>query len=244
MAPAEKATYGEMVVCGRCGEPKGPVPWHSLEASQLCSCASEEGRRAQRPWGGDFNAAVELCNCCGAVALSSGSRWSPLLCDRCFARVRTLNEVAGRCVVPVGRHSLMNGVSLPLGDYENDAVFTAFSDQLGVFFEQSIEFRQRARKVVIANLELLGFEAGHDVRLDGYLRAAVRSRKLSSKSAFQSLLASLFTPVTEQSEATLDALAAAIEACRSSFRRGVKPSAEDVQQARQLWSDALAGTAP
>jgi hypothetical protein len=212
---------------------------------QLCSCASDEEWRAQPRWGGDFNTVVELCNCCGGVALSSGSRWSPLLCDRCFARVRALNELAGRCVVPIGRHSLMNGVSMPVRDYENDAVFTAFADQLNAFLEQSIEFGRRAREVVLTNLALLGYEPGRDMRLNEYLRAARRSRKLSSKSMFRSLLTSLIpSGEAEQARVTLDALVAVIEAVAPSFRRGVKPSASDVRQARQLWSDAIAQVHP
>ena len=31
-------------------------------------------------------------------------------CRECLYRVKDLNNGAGRCVVPIGRHSLMNGV--------------------------------------------------------------------------------------------------------------------------------------
>ena len=51
-------SYGEMVVCRACGEPKGRVPWQSVEAVQLCNCASKMERNSQLRWGGDFNAAA------------------------------------------------------------------------------------------------------------------------------------------------------------------------------------------
>jgi hypothetical protein len=145
-------------------------------------------------------------------------------------------------VVPVGRHSLMNGVSLPLRDYDDEIVFTAFADQLGAFLEQSMEYGRRAQKVVLANLALLGYVPGRDVLLDDYLGAARRSRKVTSKSAFRSLLASLLPPgPPEQTRATLDALVGVIEAVAPFFRRGLAPSKREVKRTRRLWSDALAG---
>ncbi len=62
------------------------------------------------------------------------SRWSKLLCQLCFDRARRINGAAGRCVIPVGIHSLMNGVSIEtvelVGETGAEARIVAFADQL------------------------------------------------------------------------------------------------------------------
>jgi hypothetical protein len=87
----DAVSYGQMVVCGSCGGPKGFVPsdFGALAgAEQLCECSPLEEGRSQPTWGGDFNSVVELCQCCALAGLPSGSRWSPLLCKPCLSRAR------------------------------------------------------------------------------------------------------------------------------------------------------------
>src|SRR5436190_12449390 len=63
---------------------------------------------------------AELCNCCGIELLPSGSKFSPFFCRPCHARVSTLNRAAERCVIPIGRHNIMNGSILRGGHVPTD----------------------------------------------------------------------------------------------------------------------------
>src|SRR3954453_18786742 len=92
---------GELIICRRCRQLKGPVPDRTDGALQLCGCASVEVRREQPLWRGDFNTYAELCRCCGLELLASGSRWSVWFCKPCKDSVLRLNRSAGGCVIPI-----------------------------------------------------------------------------------------------------------------------------------------------
>jgi hypothetical protein len=80
--------------------------------AQQCRC-----RPRGRTWPGlDFNEWARLCDCCVGELLTSGWRFSVWFCDECKPRVWELNKRHGYAVVPVGRHSLMNGVFLSGSD--------------------------------------------------------------------------------------------------------------------------------
>jgi hypothetical protein len=53
----------------------------------------------------DFNEWIRLCDCCLAVPLHSGSRWSPFFCSHCQPDI-----VAAQRGIPIGRHSVMNRI--------------------------------------------------------------------------------------------------------------------------------------
>lgn len=61
---------------------------------------------------GDFPAAVELCYCCAAELIPSGSKFSSFYCDACREAVKRLNASVGFVALPLGRHSLMNRIVL------------------------------------------------------------------------------------------------------------------------------------
>lgn len=60
----------------------------------------------------DYNQLYEICYCCGLRIIKSGTRWSQFNCYHCHSQIIGLNTAAGRCVIPIGRHSMMNGVFL------------------------------------------------------------------------------------------------------------------------------------
>lgn len=111
-------SVAKMVVCGDCGDVVGPFerpnPTNPRSALvQRGSCARHAAPPGEPRWPGfDYNRRVELCNCCGTVPLRSGSRWSVWFCDACKQQVMLLNGRHGRCVVPIGRHSIQAGLSL------------------------------------------------------------------------------------------------------------------------------------
>jgi hypothetical protein len=101
-----------MWVCPKCATLRGPAVHEYRDERLVQQCACE--RRLHRvDWPGwDISAVAELCRCCARVVIPSGSRWSGFFCDGCRPLVIALNRDAGRCVVPIGRHSMMNGFSL------------------------------------------------------------------------------------------------------------------------------------
>jgi hypothetical protein len=98
-------------VCRKCLGFRGPFydEFNRCKRVQPCGCDPR-----QPLWNAyDYNDFAELCHCCAAAVVSSGSRWSPYFCDDCKPRVRAYNEEVGLCIIPLGRHSMMNGISLP-----------------------------------------------------------------------------------------------------------------------------------
>jgi hypothetical protein len=106
----EETGAARMHVCRTCCGLRGPFTdtFNRCERVQPCECDPE-----QPLWNAyDYNCAAELCFCCAAAVVESGSKWSVFFCDDCKARVCAYNDSLGRCAIPIGRHSLMNGVSL------------------------------------------------------------------------------------------------------------------------------------
>jgi len=63
-------------------------------------------RKGQEKWEGyDINEWIRLCDCCLAVPMRSGSKWSPFFCNNCRPDI-----VAAERGIPIGRHSMMNRV--------------------------------------------------------------------------------------------------------------------------------------
>jgi hypothetical protein len=154
--------------CGTChslrGGPIGNVG--AVQVHQLCYCATTE--HAAQPRIGDHNTKLELCRCCAVEALRSGSRWSGWFCGACKPLVTALNQRSGRCVVPIGRHSLMNGVFFDPG--VDDSV-RAFADQLTTLFAEMGGTEGWARAAVRLNLAAAGLPVDEDIDLDTYLAA-------------------------------------------------------------------------
>ncbi len=142
-----------MELCRECLRLRGPLG----ERTQRCACEPKEPL-----WNGyDYNTAIELCQCCAAATIPSGSRWSVFFCDACKERVVAYNRAAGCCAIPIGRHSLMNGIFVTDEDVESSLVsFFERIDRLTKWH------RERVRAVVQS---LPGDEA---VPLDVYLERA------------------------------------------------------------------------
>jgi len=118
-----------------------------------------------------FTWEVSLCSCCGVEPIPSGYRWAPLHCDRCRPRVLALNQTLGRCAIPVGAHSIMNGVALSV-DERDPAGIERFLTQLLAFFEAVEHLESRAQRGGQGEPARTGFALGVEVRLSDHLKAA------------------------------------------------------------------------
>ena len=162
----------EMVVCGVCGQVRGR--WRDVERAdppvreQGCRCLPGDAE----PWAGfDFQTAIELCHVCGAEALPSGSRWSPYQCAECKERIEQLNRHHGRCIIPIGRHSTMNGVSYTAERAKAGVTPAQFFSELQAFLRLGNALLAWRERQVHTNLIDCGLVPGEAVSLADYLAA-------------------------------------------------------------------------
>jgi len=101
----------KMKICFNCFKLHGQVRiGGSGVKRQECLCTTN---KIENKWDGyDFNIKYETCHCCGLEVIPSGSRWSVLYCKDCKNRIMELNAKVRQCVIPIGRHSLMNRIYL------------------------------------------------------------------------------------------------------------------------------------
>lgn len=183
---------GSLLICGRCHAVRGTVRDRG-GAQQLCACTPIEERRARRTWDGvDFNTHAELCRCCGLELLPSGSRWSVWFCETCKPLVIAFNKAVGYYVIPIGRHSIMNGVGARADELRSRAAIDRFVSATKSMFAAIGGLEAYAQKVVRKNVIALGFEPGVDVFVGEYLSRARRS-KLTPQDAFAELVVVTFT---------------------------------------------------
>jgi hypothetical protein len=158
-----------MDLCRECLGLRGPCfdSFGRCERTQRCACEPKEPL-----WTGyDYNCAIELCHLCGAATVRSGSRWSLFFCARCSTPVNAYNRAAGAVVIPIGRHSIMNGVVLsgraaasPVARDAFAAAMTSLEGRIGRLFRwQRDKVRRLLRKLP---------EGGATVPLETYLEVA------------------------------------------------------------------------
>jgi hypothetical protein len=180
-------------VCRLCGAVHGEVFRHAPNADghgmrQACDCVTTP---PMETWPGyDFNQAVTLCRCCGRKLLMSGLRWSEWFCDGCLPPIETINRVCSNCVIPTGRHSLLEHLA-----WSNEGPYAEvpeFIRELGDWFDRVERLETHARNVVHDNLALLSEGTTEtDVPLTEYLQrlpsttASVQAAVLALGRAFK-----------------------------------------------------------
>lgn len=188
----ESKVAAGMTVCGACAGLRGPCfdTFSHCERTQRCSCEPQEPR-----WKGyDYNTAIELCHACAAITVRSGSRWSWIYCETCKELALAYNRASGGAVIPLGRHSVMNGILL----YEKDAAppfaQAAFEAALAKLFARIDRLwswhRARVREIVQS---IPGEETA--VPLERYLEH-VRAHGPSPEVAFDALVVAVTAPTS------------------------------------------------
>ena len=172
------SVFGRMLVCGPCGDVVGPTQ-HPNQAgvtiTQIGTCPVHGVEPAPRWAGFDFNRFVELCRCCGTVAIQSGSRWSVWFCPSCKEQVGLLNGRLGRCAIPIGRHSAHAGWLLRAADVDQPLAVQVFTDSFGAASRAMPILAEWAKITVVLNLRAIGWQEDHVARIEDYCRA-VRER--------------------------------------------------------------------
>jgi len=96
---------------------------------QRCSCEPKHKKRTE-----DCPNGFHLCFLCGITLAGGYSRWSWEVCERCSRANEELTREKG-WKIPVGRHSVMNGIAIPMN--ANAATLTVGSDLLLDFIERA-----------------------------------------------------------------------------------------------------------
>ena len=186
MAPIREFTR-DFEVCGICYDVRGPFGWtlHGVTDvhEQRCRCTPGTGST----WRGfDFNRVAELCRVCGCEVLQSGSKFSIWVCGACKPRVRAVSARLGRLVVPVGRHSIVNGFALSVEPETSDEAIEAFAGRLQLMGGRIERLDGWAQSVVRSNLAEIGRGDAASVPLPDYLDAV---RDIDRAVAFDAMLA-------------------------------------------------------
>jgi hypothetical protein len=155
---------------------------------QKCQCKSRETGLIEETWKGfDFNTKVELCYCCSMVLINSGSKWSVFYCDECKDRVRAFNDIVGKVVIPLGRHSVMNSLMIEYKSHDLDVEISKFVtgwNSLVGIIDKIVDWSTQS---LFQNLHDLGFRFDSDIRLKDYDECLPDLRIIKSK-AFLNML--------------------------------------------------------
>ena len=129
---------------------------------QQCKCAGPP--EAWEGW--DVSEWARLCDCCLGEVLKSGSRWSVWFCEECKRRVMGLNAAVGKPLIPIGRHTLMHGITAHPDGPEIE--IEEFAESMSGLFDRMGtlgEWKEHRLGVIFDSLEL-----ADGVALSEYLR--------------------------------------------------------------------------
>jgi hypothetical protein len=176
---------GALEVCVACGELRGPFEGFD----NLCACDREVWDETPLPRAGDLSTNVDVCQSCITALTPGSSRWRLYHCRECMPAVAGLNRLAGRCVVPIGPHSIMNGVFAAASPPPTDAQLVSFADQLGALFSHQERLHVRTKRRVRERLDELGVTGGAIAAADYLERCAAAG--WSAERGFVGLVQSL-----------------------------------------------------
>ena len=168
--------FASFEICGRCCELRGPFDytWKGEHFSlvQECRCERDgrpDGERPERWIAFDFNRAAELCHCCGAELLRSGSRWSVWFCGECRPRAVEFNDRVGGAIVPIGRHSMMHSIGMRPTPALSETNIGMFVARFGHLVQRMQRLDGWCHEVIRRNLGNEGLDAQEMIALATYL---------------------------------------------------------------------------
>jgi len=161
-----------MELCRKCLVLRGPFfdSHNGCERVQRCGCEPR-----QPLWNAfDYNCAAELCRCCAAHVIRCGSKWSIFFCDACKRQVVAYNGAVGWKAIPIGRHSMMNGVALNTGDAGKASARSAYARDLSEVFDR-IDRLERFHRAQVRRIVSSIETPGPTVPVPHYIEHATRS---------------------------------------------------------------------
>jgi len=158
--------------------PCGRLRGETARGDQQCPCGPDSGRWPD--W--DVSEVAQLCVVCARATAGGSTRWSWLACHDCRRVNDTLASTLGRTVLPLGRHSIMNGVvhRVTGADMSSTAAFASAVERLSVGWDELMAWQLRevhrlARSVGLAETvplaDWLGrFPSGPQLSLEALTR--------------------------------------------------------------------------
>ena len=194
--PINDIDFTRIWICKQCCELAGPWSYRSEAVSyrQKCRCERSAEPDEERWPRFDFNKIFELCNCCGAELLRSGSKFSIWFCDQCKEYVRQLHARTGRYLIPIGRHSFMSGfgvgtptIALParLSEIQSEHI-ERFVRRFRSAFDKMKRLIEWSRMGVKHNLIEMSLFGPETVMLTEYL-AALKAYNRTKEDAFHEM---------------------------------------------------------
>jgi len=170
--------YDQMKICKVCRFVYGPLKFveDNREFYQPCECNSAYSWRneksLQRAFNLDLDEIITLCYSCGTELISSGTRWSVWFCKFCKEKILQFNSTElYYAPIPIGRHSMMNGISLNLYRPGSMHSIPSFVQGVNSLFNRQDHLWEWRKLIVAKNCELAGLPTDQDVNLVDYLKA-------------------------------------------------------------------------
>lgn len=176
-----------MTVCGACGDVVGPIGG-GTDRVQTGTCRLHEAAEEERWSRYDFNRHVEICRCCGTILLRSGSKWSVWFCDDCKDAVLALGRRHGRCIVPIGRHSVHAGLMLTNEDRDDPVALHCFVESYNAITDVMRVVEDWRGVVIRRNLETMGLAPDSIVPVARYVTGVA---EVDPAARFQEMVAYL-----------------------------------------------------
>lgn len=183
-------TTSDLRLCRTCWLPRGPIDEDGL--IQRCLCEIKTLKEAGRPdsWllnGRAEDAGFKLCPVCASAAVNVRCRYSLIVCEPCSEVVVEFNEAARACVVPISRHSIVNGSFSDRRRPRKD--IADFIDALRDVGRKWDLMNAWEKGLVGEICSEAGLDDADDIALEDYLAAASK-RWASSQEALDAMLAS------------------------------------------------------
>lgn len=144
---------------------------------------------------GEGNCGYEFCRVCALQLIDTRSKWAFIVCPECRPVVRLANEFAGRLLIPVGRHSIVNasgaaGRFPKLPDSLREVlarpeILVEAARTMSVGFDLLASWRPRVIEQNLQDSGLLAAGRPAAVALDEYFVACAQAGLLSEQRAVQ-----------------------------------------------------------
>jgi hypothetical protein len=144
-----------------------------------CKCKNEKGEKNKtanpEATTSDIISSIEFCQCCSTELINFGSKYSSLFCDDCQKLAISYNETAGEDLIPLGKHSFMNGIML-ISPYTKEEA-RQFDIEIKSFVKGISLISEWQKYALFENLHDLGFDLKTDIPISDYDRLVVKLKK-------------------------------------------------------------------
>lgn len=163
------STFGHdsHLVCTNCGQLRSVDSDASIRPDR-CRCDIERGDDS---FDAEDLIACSICASCALTIVRGHTKWHLLHCEQCRGRVRRLNQDIGRVVIPVGIHTIVNGLALSAAEVDSNSQVEAFAAEMTSLFDRISALQQHVDRIVAERLWSVGLERFGTVTFETYLNA-------------------------------------------------------------------------